>query len=650
MTEIKNENGEVIITSTHPVEIRIRELVPEIPDEGTVIDPPIITDPPETPGNDTPTNDPTGNDTPGNDPVPIPVTEGRVLTFVDFAKYAPGTVYTRNQAKKDFPGHGGGASLDDKRHIVVTQDGETGLKMNMKAGKIGTKDSFFLPNIPLDDPKKGYPRLIAETRLFIPSDFQPVKGGKLITSLTAGKEGAFDRPDGKVRGGNFTLMWKQEGRMQHYIRHINQRRDEFADDFESDVKLPFGRWFDLKHDCFIGDPGQSNGYMKTYLDGVLVFETIGLDMVRPGADFVGLWNMNVQFFFGGNTGDWQTPSSPKTGQSVIVKYYRVSVPGSEVPTDPGSGGDTGGGGDTPTDPGTGGNGGGDTGGGPVILPGTGEVKEITLADLTGGSLEPGKYKLKAGNSNSNYSPSDRFLPGVQVDMSQFQMGGVLAVEYSRKLMLSGVQSRNSSGSGIVVDGDVQDLFLPDVNIYMAKDHGIKISGGTEQIHPKRIYASGLIDGAGIGSASGDGGNIHGKTSLQVAFVKDVYFHKLTIKNVQGEGEFIGNSAWNGDGFYMLDCWIQGHAKIGGHGTKNIHVHNCKFDADIHIKYVENLILSGLVEAQSFEIAVQKNHRAGEISKGIVLDAALSGKFPIKNGQKAPISYEANLLAPVMLTW
>lgn len=266
---------------------------------------------------------------------PNPVV-GNVVHYVDFRKWPLGADYNRVLSKQDFPGHGAGATLDVGRHTIVVKNGSKCLRVTALGGEIGTDDAFFIPNYMLSSQATGFPKLEFEMRMMFDENYIPTKGGKIFTSITAGQEGAFVRPDGINSGGNFTLMWKQDMQVQHYIRHLDQVRDGYADDFlindanGDPVYFPKGEWINVLHDLFIGDPDAYNAYMRTYIQGRLIGSTENLLMKKSGANFVGMSRQAFQFFFGGATGDWAPPSD----QYAYIQWLKISVPSTPTITIP----------------------------------------------------------------------------------------------------------------------------------------------------------------------------------------------------------------------------------------------------------------------------------------------------------------------------
>lgn len=279
------------------------------------------------------------------------------------------------------------------------------------------------------------------------SNFQFVKGGKL-----PGLAGSTSFPYGD---NEFTtrLMWRENGKLEFYLHDYkldNNAGEEpyrvFWDDFGEHARIIPGQWHHIEIRQKLNSPGQLNGRLQGWLDGVLMCDDTSNSGVRDfGQNNTKINQLYFSTFFGGSSTpeiQWQPINDVYvTFDDFTVSTQRIGSSG--FPGDSG-GGDTGGG-----DTGGGDTGGGDTGGGD-----TGSCQSLTVGNT--------KHEINIANSNCiqfNGNVSGRTIAVWDSDVnkscdfrgsvSSINGSGTLNVpdNYEASNSLSGTQFRINNASG-----------------------------------------------------------------------------------------------------------------------------------------------------------------------------------------------------------
>lgn len=124
------------------------------------------------------------------------------------------------------------------------------------------------------------------------------RGGKFGLSFTVGSVGVGSNPG----FGNFqvTTMWRGGGLMHLYMYWHGQQGN--WPDYDIYHTVPRGQWLDFEVEVKNNDPGQSNGHVKIWIDGVLRKDLSDIQF-GPGGEvtFVPAFGN----FFGGNSDAWR---------------------------------------------------------------------------------------------------------------------------------------------------------------------------------------------------------------------------------------------------------------------------------------------------------------------------------------------------------
>lgn len=190
------------------------------------------------------------------------------------------------------------------------------LKVIYLANAVGGSSAMAF-DAPLGD---EYTTLTFQYQVFFPTGFTWVKGGKLpgLTSEPDTPTGCIDNSD--FDGFSARYMWREDGQLYGYI--YNPTKEENCGDYyEGSPAYYFtqNEWHTLKQTIYIGDPDVANGYIKIWVDGVLVIDIANI-MLRKGSDIY-IDTVKMDTFFGGSSNEW----APSTEQYAYFDNFEVSV-------------------------------------------------------------------------------------------------------------------------------------------------------------------------------------------------------------------------------------------------------------------------------------------------------------------------------------
>lgn len=142
-------------------------------------------------------------------------------------------------------------------------------------------------------------------RVRFPDGFDFVKGGKL-PGLFAGKAPTGGEKVTGRDGWSVRLMWREGGAGELYEYVFNKKGRYGASVGRGSFRFPRGRWIEVDLEIRENDPGQRNGRVRLWIDGLLVVEQrdVVFATAHPDAAKRGLL---FSTFFGGSGSSWATP-------------------------------------------------------------------------------------------------------------------------------------------------------------------------------------------------------------------------------------------------------------------------------------------------------------------------------------------------------
>lgn len=261
---------------------------------------------PNNPGGDpVPTPTPTPTPVPKPPSTPTPVPRAGDLFNVTFDDWAVGSTYTLDKAKSDF-GNVPSVANPGMAKIVASDrsGGGKALQLLYRKGVIGGGSSLaFESRLP-----KTYDELYYSFRIKFSSDFNFVKGGKL-TGICGGACNTGGQTPSGYDGWSARLMWTRisgiMGVLDQYVYHSGQPT-QYGDDlyFNSGGYKSFtaGKWYRVEWRVKMNTPGQSNGIIQSWVDGVKSVDKQTIVYRRSNAFAIDKFIFST--FFGGGDSSW----------------------------------------------------------------------------------------------------------------------------------------------------------------------------------------------------------------------------------------------------------------------------------------------------------------------------------------------------------
>lgn len=112
--------------------------------------------------------------------------------------------------------------------------------------------------------------------LLMPADFDYAKGGRLPGLLTSSSAPGASPPVTIVRSG-----WREAGVLEVRTQFAGASEARSLSSDRNDYVIPRGQWVGLEQEVVLNTPGQKDGAVRVWADGVLRFEKTGL-ILRDG--------------------------------------------------------------------------------------------------------------------------------------------------------------------------------------------------------------------------------------------------------------------------------------------------------------------------------------------------------------------------------
>jgi hypothetical protein len=181
--------------------------------------------------------------------------------------------------------------------VLDEQSGNNALKVKYPRGCVGTDACAIQFRVQLGGS--------AETawiryRLKFDPEFEWVRGGKL-PGLCGGDCNTGCIPVNGRDGWSGRMMWRSGGSLVQYMYYPG-KRSSCGDDYAWGRTAARGRWMEVKTQFVMNTPGQSNGVLRSWLDGELV---LNRDNFRfRDIDTLKVDRFYFSTFYGGSSADW----------------------------------------------------------------------------------------------------------------------------------------------------------------------------------------------------------------------------------------------------------------------------------------------------------------------------------------------------------
>lgn len=211
-------------------------------------------------------------------------------------------VYTAAMMQQDFPkASSWNNGLDEKRAVIAKEKGDKFLRVTYTGKEFGPARGGVQFKVPFN---QSYNELYFSYRVRFAIDFDFVKGGKL-PGFTGGTG-----PTGCVsdkNGFSARNMWRVDGDAVQYL-YAPRKISACGDDYnyiKGGVNQRFtpGKWQTVEHRLVMNTPGENNGVMQAWVDGVLVLDVKDFLFREAGSSFA-IDSLYFSTFFGGGDATW----------------------------------------------------------------------------------------------------------------------------------------------------------------------------------------------------------------------------------------------------------------------------------------------------------------------------------------------------------
>lgn|GEM_PF-623921 len=242
-----------------------------------------------------------GEPPPGDDPGEPPVPSGG-LWAVDFQQSPVGT-YTDDRVRADWQG----TRWANTNGRVEVQDeaGNRYLRVSFPQGGVGPGNGgaqWMVDFAPFRG--RTFERLYVSYRVRFRPGFDFVQGGKLPGLVGGAANTGGDRPNGSD-GWSGRMMWRREGAAVQYLYHPDQP-GTYGEDLDWTVAgaggFTAGEWITVEHLIVMNTPGQRDGLVRGWYNGVPALERTGLRFRDVGSFAIDGFFFST--FFGGSGPEW----------------------------------------------------------------------------------------------------------------------------------------------------------------------------------------------------------------------------------------------------------------------------------------------------------------------------------------------------------
>jgi len=223
----------------------------------------------------------------------------------DFEHHQPG-LYTEAMLDADWQMPTWSQGVEQGRVSIISTDDETNqaLAVQYPQGQFGTSETGAQWKLLFDQSYESV-RLTYRMQFHAPFDF--VKGGKLPGLIGGQGNTGGGIPTG-TDGWSARMMWRSKGNAVQYVYHPDQPNNYGEDlpwsiDQQSIQFLP-GQWHEVVHEIQMNTPGQNDGRITCWFDGVKALETEAMRF-RDIDDFA-IDGLYFSTFFGGSNSSWAT--------------------------------------------------------------------------------------------------------------------------------------------------------------------------------------------------------------------------------------------------------------------------------------------------------------------------------------------------------
>ena len=232
-------------------------------------------------------------------------TEGTILFTQGLDHRTPGP-YTESMLEADWNDPTWSNGVEDGRvSVVATEEpGNHALAVLYPQGEYGTSKTGAQWKIPLGG---AFEQATLSYRIRFTGDFDFVKGGKLPGLIGGTGNTGGSVPDG-TDGWSARMMWRTDGAIVQYVYHPDQPGG-YGEDLPwsidgEPIRFERDRWYTLRHEITMNTPGEPDGVIRTWLDGVPALTIT--DLRFRDVETLAIDTVYFSTFFGGGSSSWAT--------------------------------------------------------------------------------------------------------------------------------------------------------------------------------------------------------------------------------------------------------------------------------------------------------------------------------------------------------
>jgi hypothetical protein len=220
------------------------------------------------------------------------------LWTIDFQDSPLGN-YTKARIEADWQGTQWANPSD--RVTIEDEDGNRFARVQYPRGGVGPGEGGAQWRVNFQSfRERTYDELYVSYRIRFRPDFDFVLGGKLPGLLGGEGNTGGNTPDGHD-GWSGRMMWRRAGAAVQYLYHPDQP-GRYGEDLEWDRVFPTGQWVTVEHRFVINTPGQRDGIVQAWYNGVLALDRQNIRF-RDTLDFA-VDGFYFSTFFGGSGDEW----------------------------------------------------------------------------------------------------------------------------------------------------------------------------------------------------------------------------------------------------------------------------------------------------------------------------------------------------------
>jgi hypothetical protein len=196
--------------------------------------------------------------------------QAEAIVFFNDMENPPVGVYTIRQFLTDWNGSPWELGIANG-HVDIVEGPEAYRGKSLRVLYLKDKANYGKSGaswlIPL---KKTYEEIYCAYRIKFAPDFDFAQGGKLPGLIGGAGNTSGHKPTGSD-GWSARMIWTEKGNIAQHVYHPDQS-DFYGDVFPWHSPFAPNTWHQVEHRIVMNTPGQNNGILQTWLDGILALD------------------------------------------------------------------------------------------------------------------------------------------------------------------------------------------------------------------------------------------------------------------------------------------------------------------------------------------------------------------------------------------